>query len=138
MADEKPKTSAERPHRSRKRPPPTIDLAATEVKAEQPAAEPPQPEGAKHEPAATPNLFLKCAGIGASVAAGVVATLAALWFASHLPTSGNASALRDRLTALETQVGAKSNAPQIDPQDLAKLSQRLEKLEQAVSKLPAA
>jgi len=140
MADEKPKTSAERPHRSRKRPPPTIDLAATEVKAEQPAPDPPKPENAAtgRETTATPSLFLKYAGIGTSVAAGVVATLAVLWFASHLPTGGNASALRDRVAALEAQVSAKSNAPQLDPQAFANLSQRLEKLEQAVSKLPAA
>jgi hypothetical protein len=72
------------------------------------------------------------------VAAGVVATLAVLWFASHLPTGGSASAIRDRLAALEKQVSAKSSAPQPDVQVLADLRQRLEKIEQAVSKLPAA
>jgi hypothetical protein len=141
MADEKRSPSAERPHRSRKRAPPTIDLSATEVKAEEPpAAEPPKPDSAAtdRQTTATPNILLKYAGIGASVAAGVVATLAALWFASHLPTGGSASAIRDRLAALEAQVSAKSSAPQPDPQALANLSQRLEKLEQAVSKLPAA
>src|SRR5689334_16463010 len=139
MADEKPKASAEQSHRSRKRPPPTIDLSATEVKAETPpAAELPKPGSgeADREPSPTPNAFLRYAGLGASLAAGIVATLAVLWFGSHLPTSGNASAIRDRLAALEAQVSAKSNASQIDPQALANLSQRLDKLEQAVAKLP--
>lgn len=137
MADEKRNPSAERPHRARKRPAPTIDLSATEVKAEEPPApEPRKPEnaGSGRESTSTPNVFLKYAGLGASVAAGVVATLAVLWFASHLPTGGGASALRDRLAALEAQVSAKSS-PQPDPQALAGLSQRLERLEQAVSKL---
>src|SRR4029079_105362 len=118
----------------------TIDLAATEVKAEQPAPDPPKPENAAtgRETTATPRLFLKYAGIGTSVAAGVVATLAVLWFASHLPTGGNASALRDRVAALEAQVSAKASTPQADPQALTNLSQRLDKLEQAVGKLPAA
>src|SRR5690348_9876160 len=141
MAEEKRNPSAGRPPRSRKRPPPTIDLSATEVKAEQPsAAEPPKSESADVDrgKALTPNVFLKYAGVGASVAAGVAATLAVLWFASHLPTGGSASAIRDRLAALEAQVSAKSNAPQLDPQTLANLSHRLDKIEQAVARLPTA
>jgi hypothetical protein len=140
MADEKSNPSTARPHRSRKRPPPTIDLPAKEIKAQEPPAGDgsPPPET---EPVAAPSAsgaFIKYAGIGASVAAGVVATLAVLWFASHLPTGGNASALRDRLAALEAEVTAKASTPQADPQALTNLSQRLDKLEQAVGKLPAA
>src|SRR5690348_14400521 len=99
MAEEKRNPSAGRPPRNRKRPPPTIDLSATEVKAEHPsAAEPPKSESADvdREKVPTPNVFPKYAGVGASVASGVVATLAVLWFASHLPTGGSASAIRDR------------------------------------------
>jgi hypothetical protein len=116
-------------------------LPATEVKAEEaPRAEGPQPEpkAVDNEGRGTPpNLFLKYAGIGASVAAGVVATLAVLWFATHLPAGGGANAIRDRLAAVEAQVGAKSNAPQADAQALTDLSQRLGTLEQAVAKVAA-
>jgi len=140
MADEKRSPSPERPHRNRKRPAPTIDLSATEVKAEEPpAAEPPpQPRSETAEKPVPPNTFWKYAGIGGSVSSGVVATLAVLWFASHLPTGGNASAIRDRLTALEAQVSANSSAPHVEAPALGNISQRLDKVEQAVAKLPAA
>ena len=142
MADEKPDPPTERPPRSKKRPPPTIDLQAKEVKAQAPpAADAPansEAAGSKADAASgTSGSFLKYAGIGASVSAGVVATLAVLWFASHLPTGGGGAAIRDRLAALEAQAGAKPNAPPVDPQVLAALSQRLDKLEQAVGKLAA-
>ena len=141
MADEKPDPASERPHRRRKRPPPTIDLPAKEIKAQAaPAGEAaPHPETELADNGATPrasSAFMKYAGIGASIAAGAAATLAVLWFVSHLPTGGNANAIRDRLTALEAQVSARTNTPQVEPQAVAGLSQRLEKLEQAIAKLP--
>jgi hypothetical protein len=141
MADEKTNPSAERPHRSRKRPPPTIDLPAKEVKAQEaPAGDAPADTqtkpAARDTPTTASGTFFKYAGIGASVAAGVAATLAVLWFASHLPSGGGAAAIRDRLTTLEAQVGAKSNTPEVDPQAIPNLARRLDKLEQAVAKLP--
>jgi hypothetical protein len=139
MADDKRETPGNKPNPGRRRPAPTIDLSATEVKtAEQAEAPKVEADAAKDAPPPSDgNMFLKYAGLGASLAAGVVATLAVLWFATHLPSSGNsATALRDRIAALEAQVAANASRPQNDDHALADVTARLGKLEQAVSASP--
>jgi hypothetical protein len=141
MPDDKRSTpgGAAKSAASRRRPAPTIDLSATEVKPAEPAApESPKTEaGPERETARSTGRgsFLKYAGLGASLTAGVAATLAVLWFASHWPAGGSsASALRERIATLEAQVNA---APKpADSQALGGLADRIGKLEQAVAKRP--
>jgi hypothetical protein len=142
MADDKRSTpsGAAKSASGRRRPAPTIDLSATEVKSPEPAASESHKAEASVQSGTTASTarrtFLKYAGLGASLAAGVVATLAVLWFASHLPTGGtSAAALRERIAALEAQF---NSAPKpADNQALGGLTERIGKLEQAVAKLPA-
>jgi hypothetical protein len=141
MADEKRSTpsGASKSGTGRRRPAPTIDLSATEVKPAEPAASPspkeePSPQRDSTRPTAR-GTFFKYAGLGASLATGVAATLAVLWFASHLPTGGTSvSVLRERIAALEAQ--ANSASKPADSQARDGLAERIGKLEQAVTKPP--
>jgi hypothetical protein len=129
MADDTPTT----PNKGRRRPPPTIDLSATEVKPTEPA--PPKPEAVAPSTAA-PNSFARYAGIAAALVGGVALTLAVMWFATHLPGGGSDAALRDRIAVLELQLNAAPKAA--DSTALAELSQRIGKIEQALAKPPSA
>lgn len=139
MADDKRETPGNKPNPGRRRPTPTIDLSAREVKPEAPSetskAEPPSADNTTSPHA---NVFLRYAGLGASLAAGVIATLAVVWFATHLPSSGNsATALRDRIAALETQVAAGASRPAADDQAFSSTTARLDRLEQTIGKISA-
>jgi hypothetical protein len=139
MADDKRGTpsGASKGGSSRRRPAPTIDLSATEVKPAEPAgSEAPKTEASPQRGTARSTVlgsFLKYAGLGASLAGGVAATLAVVWFASYWPTGGSsATALRERIAALEAQVN--SVPKPADNPALNGLSERIGKLEQDAAK----
>jgi hypothetical protein len=134
MADDKSNT----PNPRRKRPAPTIDLAATEVtSAEQPssqAADEPPAAGEKME---TPPqskrpilLAVVAGGIG-----GAVVVLGGLWLGGVLPPHQASNELSSRIAALEAQAKA---AKLDDSRPIADLTARLGKLEQAAAKPAAA
>jgi hypothetical protein len=138
MADEKSNTPGGR----RKRPAPTIDLSATEVKS----AEPPPSQAAGEQvdekvdppqsaapPQGRTQPILLAAIAGGLGGAAVVA--AGLWLGGVLPLHRSSGNLDSRIAALEAQV--KAAAKPDDEQPLADLSARIGKLEQTESK-PAA
>ena len=108
MADDEPKTANER----RKRPAPTIDLSATEVKAEPPPSSsqddeekpgPDQPASGKR-----PIVLALLAGM----AVGAAEVLGGLWLAGALGTASGSDNLSPRIAALEAQAAA---APKLLP-----------------------
>jgi hypothetical protein len=139
MADDKRSTSGER----RRRPAPTIDLPATEVKPAD--APPPQEEEKKEqeekehkteipEPGTTsgskrPIAFAVVAGI----VAGAAAVLGTLWLMGTLPLARPSEDVAPRVAALEAQL----NTIEKNTGNAATLAGRIDKLEQTVTNLPA-
>jgi hypothetical protein len=133
MADDK-----RTPSSSRRRPAPTIDLPATEVKPSEP---PTQDDAANQDPpqaaAAPPSKRPVAIGVVLGVIGGAAAVVAALWFTGLLQIQRQpGDNLAPRIAALETQ--AKAAQKPTDNPALAQLSDRIGKLEQAVSNLPMA
>jgi hypothetical protein len=139
MADDKRNTANER----RRRPAPTIDLSATEVKSDEPSpspteatqgvpprssSEPPQqnvpPQVDNPRRGKQPIVLAAVAGL--VVGAGAVA--GALWLSGGMPNSDQrADSLTPRIAALEAQVKAPAR-PAADPL-IAELNARVAKLE---------
>lgn len=126
MADDTSTT----PNKSRRRPAPTIDLSATEVKPEQPASGAPKTDTAP--PADAPSSFPRYAGIAGALVGGVILTLAVTWFAMHMQSGSSDTVLRDRIAGLEAQL--KATPKPLDGTALGDLDQRLGKIEQALAK----
>ena len=127
MADDKPKTPNER----RRRPAPTIDLAATEV----PSAEPPPQQNEEEKPRAdrpSPSKRPIVLALLAGMAVGAAEVLAGLWLAGALGTASRPDDLTARIAALETQL--KTVAKPADNPAVADLTTRLGKLEQGAAK----
>jgi hypothetical protein len=110
---------------NRRRPAPTIELAATEI-----------PEGGP------PNAGWRTAGpwqfVGAAVGGGLVALLGFLAVSTALRTDVGSHALEARLARAEQQVRELAERPasaQSDPAAIAALSSRLAKMESAVAAL---
>lgn len=139
MADDKSTT----PNPRRKRPAPTIDLAATEVtSAEQSSSQTADGSSTTGEKMETPPadpppqskrpilLAIVAGGIG-----GAVVVLGGLWFGGVLPPHQASDDLSSRIAALEAQ--AKAAKPD-DSRPIADLTARLGKLEQSAAKPAAA
>jgi hypothetical protein len=126
MADDKPKTPNER----RRRPAPTIDLAATEVSAEPPSSrnEEQKPEADRRGSGKREIALALLAGM----AVGAAEVLGGLWLAGALGTSSQPDNLTSRIAALESQIAAVPKPPESSA--LNDLTARLGKLEQAASK----
>lgn len=140
MADDKRTTPGGR----RKRPAPTIDLAATEVARSEPpphAADEEPPSSADEKTDAAPSdpprrrrpilLAALAGGIG-----GAAVVLGGLWLAGVLPPRRTVDDVAARIASLEAQM--RTAAKPRDNQPLADLSARIDKLEQAASNPPAA
>jgi hypothetical protein len=137
MADDKRSTSNER----RRRPAPTIDLSATEVKP----AEPPPQDDSKDDntgetvQATEPSRRVRSIAVAVvvGIAVGAAGVTGALWLTGALQTTRQTTdTLAPRVAALEAQV--KSAQKPSDNPAVAELTSRMSKLEQAVAKLPAA
>ncbi|MGH6790654.1 MAG: COG4223 family protein [Pseudolabrys sp.] len=156
MADKPTAPETAEGARRRKRPTPTIDLKATEVKsattgqtpppppeppraASEAASAGPDPETARRaEPPVSKNAGFSWPLAASGVVGGAVVALAlaVLWLAGALPSRDNEmTALRARVALLETQLRNAPAAP--DSKALDDLSQRLAKIETAITKLPA-
>ena len=143
--------------RRKKRAAPTIDLAATEMppppsdppstpQEEPPAAAPePSPEHAKDTPAAAaappPASHIGAAVLG-GIAGSAIVTLAlfALWLTGLVPARYPASTdTGAQIAALEAQIHELQNRPSAAPdtKSIDALSERVSKIEDAMSKLPA-
>jgi hypothetical protein len=106
MADEKSTAPGEKP---RRRPAPTIDLSATEVKAD-PPPQAPKPELAAETTSPRGSLIATYAVGGLLI--GVLLGAGALWFAGvREDKSTNTSALTARLAVLEGQLREQSQRP---------------------------
>ncbi|HEX5507883.1 MAG TPA: hypothetical protein VFX37_05200, partial [Pseudolabrys sp.] len=157
MADEPTAPGTAEGAGRRKRPAPTIDLTATEVKSESDAqAQAGQSSGAADSSsAADPNTEFqtntgenraRTTGVAwAMLASGfaggavVAAVLVALWFADALPVrTSPAAGLNARVTQLEAQLHKLSAAPDgSNDKAVGDLSQRIGKIESALAKQPA-
>ena len=154
MADKPTAPGAAEGARRRKRPTPTIDLKATEVKPASsvqmppPPTEPPRAAGgtmgagpapeaaARTEPVRKAGFNWAMAVSGVAGGAVVALVLIVLWLAGALPSRDNeTTALRARVALLETQLRSAPATP--DGKALDDLSQRLAKIETAITKLPA-
>ena len=130
MADEKPDTPNER---RRRRPAPTIDLAAIDVTSAEPPKqnEEEKPQGDRSVSSKRPIVLALLAGM----AAGTAGVLGGLWLAGVLGSASNPDSLAPRIAVLEAQVAAAPKLPESTA--LADLGARIGKLEQDTSK-PAA
>jgi len=157
MADKPTAPGTAEGARRRKRPAPTIDLTATEVNPAAgqtpPPNEPPRaaetaadadaaPDSTVHaasqaeQPVRKAGFSWRLAVSGVAGGAVVAVLLLALWFSGVLPTrDDDTSALRARVSSLEAQLHNRPAA--VDGKTLDDLSQRVGKIETAVSKLPA-
>lgn len=125
------------PDSAPRRPPPTIDLKATEVGAEKPGAEPGGTGGAQAEAPGRPSgvgsartyLTIALAGIaGGAIGAAVIG--AGLWFAGYIPprtsaaATGNAAIadIQARLAKIERAPATQPQQPQADPALAARLA----------------
>ncbi len=119
-----------------KREAPTIDLTAAEVPP------PGEPESAAAGAAANPtSASMRRLGIAAAAGAVLVVLIAAgLWRAGFLPVTVSGSGdLKDKVAALEKQVGALESRPQSPAAgNLEAITQRIDKIEATLAKLPAA
>ncbi|MGE5535854.1 MAG: COG4223 family protein [Acidobacteriota bacterium] len=157
MADEPAAPGTAEGAGRRKRPAPTIDLTATEVKSESDAQAQGEQSDAADSSSATestdelkPNVDEnRATGVAwAMLASGfaggavVAAVLAALWFADALPVrtspGSSTAALNARIAQLEAQLRKLSAAPADDnDKALNDLSQRIGNIESVLAKLPA-
>ena len=118
-----------------KREAPTIDLTAAEVP---PAGEPESAAAGAADPAST---SIRRLGIAASAGAVLVVLIAAgLWHAGFLPVIVPGSGdLKEKVAALEKQVSDLESRPQSPAAgNLEALTQRVDKIEATLAKLPAA
>jgi hypothetical protein len=119
-----------------KREAPTIDLTAAELPP--PGAPESAAAGAAPKPART---SMRRLGIAAGVGALLVVLIAAgLWRGGFLPVTVSGSGdLKDKVAALEKQVSDLQSRPQLPPAagNLDALTQRIDKIEATVAKLPA-
>jgi len=157
MADKPTAPGTAESARRRKRPTPTIDLTATEVKSA--AAQTPPPEEPPRAAEAAPDtgsaadstihapvqddqsvpksgFYWRLAASGVAGGAVVAVLLLALWFADALPSrSPDTAALQARIALLETQL--RNHPATAGDKTLDDLSQRVGKIETAITKLSA-
>jgi hypothetical protein len=140
------------PDSTPRRPPPTIDLKATEVGAEKPAAEPgdadapaeasaAQPSGASGGGSARTYLMTALAGIAGGVVGAIVIS-SGLWFAGYIPLGAapsetNWAADDTAFTDIRSRLAKIENAQQTQPQQQADpaLASRLAAAEAATKSL---
>jgi len=140
-----PQDAQTEPQRSKRRAP-TIDLTATEVPernaaAEAAAPDSEQPPSGSSTSGGPPNAWMVRLGIAAAGGAGlVVLLLLGLWLGGLLPIGhANDNTLKQQVASLQKQVSELQSRPQVaNGNAVQALSQRVDKIETTLAKLPPA